>query len=132
MVTIVRSQEEFRFRQAAVALIIFISMCFCAEGGWVDPDTPNHYHTTEPLSAGDKREFRLVCSLASRRLLCNQRGTKMRPCYPASIKTEYTGTHFILGAFYRCSPTSLSKTDDYLTTATILDGPLSTRTIVST
>jgi hypothetical protein len=33
--------------------------CF-ARAGWIDPDTPQQYRTTEPLTKGDDREFQLV------------------------------------------------------------------------
>jgi hypothetical protein len=33
--------------------------CF-ARASWIDPDTPQQHHTTEPLAKGDTREFRLV------------------------------------------------------------------------
>jgi hypothetical protein len=33
---------------------------YLARASWIDPDTPQQYHTTEPLAKGDKREFRLV------------------------------------------------------------------------
>jgi hypothetical protein len=31
------------------------------QASWIDPDTPQQYHTTQPLTAGDLRDFRLVC-----------------------------------------------------------------------
>jgi hypothetical protein len=29
--------------------------------GWVDPDTPEQYYTTQPLTSDDHREYQLVC-----------------------------------------------------------------------
>jgi hypothetical protein len=33
---------------------------FVVEASWIDPDTPERYHKTIPLTPGDEREFRLV------------------------------------------------------------------------
>jgi hypothetical protein len=31
------------------------------DGSWVDPDTPLQYHSTDPLSPLDHRQYELVC-----------------------------------------------------------------------
>ena len=30
------------------------------QASWIDPDTPEQYHTTQPLTPDDQREFQLV------------------------------------------------------------------------
>ena len=44
---------------------IFLPMgvVLVVHAGWIDPDTPEQFHTTQPLTKGDQREFQLVCSL---------------------------------------------------------------------
>jgi hypothetical protein len=38
----------------------FTSTITLVQAGWIDPDTPEQYHTTQPLTADDNREFQLV------------------------------------------------------------------------
>jgi hypothetical protein len=43
--------------------ILLPTGCFVVvRAGWIDPDTPEQYYTTQPLTTGDQREFQLVRS----------------------------------------------------------------------
>jgi beta-glucanase (GH16 family) len=50
---------ELRWKFATIVLILTLSL---AEGGWVDPDTPEDRLTTQALATGDHRTFQLVFS----------------------------------------------------------------------
>ena len=49
-----------------VSMLLSLSCCRLvlptATASWIDPDTPLLHHQTNPLTEGDKREFRLVSS----------------------------------------------------------------------
>jgi hypothetical protein len=47
-------------RMIGLFVVAYGSSITLVQAGWIDPDTPEQYHTTKPLTTDDHREFQLV------------------------------------------------------------------------
>jgi hypothetical protein len=81
------------------------------QGDWIDPDTPQQYYSTQPLTSGDHRNYRLV------------RGCKID-------HTAVIGAPVSRNWFFRFFQMNSIKMEERLWMDTILDGMLSKRMIV--
>jgi hypothetical protein len=52
--------HAFRWMRDILRVTTVINLVLRVQADWIDPDTPNQYYSTQPLTFGDHRDFRLV------------------------------------------------------------------------
>jgi hypothetical protein len=49
-------------------LVTVYELVLFGSANWIDPDTPEYFHSTKPLSAGDSRQYQLARPCLANRL----------------------------------------------------------------